>query len=326
MTKHEITRRSFLTSVSLGVALGATSTLSALDSSASSSSTLDASKVKFCLNLGTLRNYELSLMDELKTARDAGYHSVEIWFDRLQAYSGVENGHMSRGKLEELKKFLDGEGLQVEGAIGFATWIMNEPERRKQGLDELACQMEALEILGAPYVAAPAAGPWNEKISDLDVIAERYRAILELGETYGVRPLLELWGPSPTLSQLSDCLAICAKTGRTDAALLLDVYHLYRGGNPFEALALISGAAMPVFHMNDYPSEPEREKLNDGDRVFPGDGAAPMDFILSTILNNGFNGVLSFEIFNRSYRDKMSAVDQARIGLEKMQSFFAPRG
>ncbi len=277
-------------------------------------------ELRFCLNLGTIREYNLSLREEIAVAKEAGYRSVEIWIDRLVDYAHDGQNDFSKAKLAELKKYLDGEGMRIEGGIGFATWIMNEADRRQAGLDEIKSQAEALAILGAPCLAAPAAGPWNEKIEGIEVIAERYAAVLELCAPFHVRPILELWGASPTLSRLSDCLAICAETRDEQAGLLLDVYHLYRGGNSFASLNLVAGAALPIFHLNDYPSEPAREKLTDADRVFPGDGIAPYPYILSTLKKNGFTGALSLELFNKTYRQKYSALEQAKLGLQKMRA------
>lgn len=277
---------------------------------------------RFCLNLGTIRNYNLNLLDELKVAKEAGFNSVELWIDRLSDFTKEGDKPFATSKLSELKKFLDGEGICVEGGIGFATWIMNEADKRTAGLDELKRQSEALAAIGCPCIACPAAGPWNEKIDGIVTIAERYATALEVCASFGVHALLELWGASPTLSKLADCLAICAETGRDDAALLLDAYHLYRGGNSFAGLNLVSGNAMPIFHMNDYPAELAREKLTDGDRVFPGDGVAPLRSILEILYKNGFNGVLSLELFNRKYTESMSALEQAKTGLSKMCALF----
>lgn len=329
---REISRRSFLVAAS-AVGLGTLRFASGGENSSVAESegevaealdgiSLEPSDVRFSLNLGTLRNYNLELTQELEVARDAGYHSVEIWLDRLANYARESDGkEFDREKLLELKKFVDGEGLRIEGGIGFAQWLVDDASRRQEGLGELKRQVEALAILGASCVAVPAAGV-GAKIAP-STIAERYRIALELCEPFGVRPLLELWGHSPALSRVSDGLAACAETGRDDAALLLDVYHLYRGGNSFSALSLIAGSAMPIFHMNDYPLMPEREKLNDGNRVFPGDGVAPWNQILSTLGRNGFKGALSFEIFNKEYRDRFSPLEQAKIGLEKMRALFA---
>ncbi|MCF0234771.1 MAG: sugar phosphate isomerase/epimerase [Thermoguttaceae bacterium] len=277
---------------------------------------------RLCFNTATILDYNLPLMEELKIAKTAGYSSVEIWLSRLADYSREGEKEFSPKKLAELRKYLDGEGLRVENGIGFATWIVNEPERRAAGLEELGRQAEALAVIGCPCVAAPAAGPWNEKIEGIEIIAERYAAALDVCASRGVRALLELWGASPTLHRLSDCLAICAETGRADAALLLDAYHLYRGGNSFGGLNLISGNAMPVFHLNDYPGTPEREKLSDQDRVFPGDGVAPLREILQILARNRFNGALSLELFNPNYRRERTPLQQAEIGLQKMRALF----
>ena len=68
-------------------------------------------------------------------------------------------------------------------------------------------------------------------------IAERYRSILELGERTGVTPILELWGFSQTLSRLSEVAYVATETAHPQACLLLDSYHLYKGGSDFGGLA-----------------------------------------------------------------------------------------
>jgi sugar phosphate isomerase/epimerase len=75
---------------------------------------------------------------------------------------------------------------------------------------------------------------------------------------------------------------------------------------------------MDLFHINDYPADPPRQEASDADRVFPGDGVAPLTAILRTLHTNGFHGFLSLELFNRDYwtRDPR---DVAREGLEKMR-------
>jgi len=104
-----------------------------------------------------------------------------------------------------------------------------------------------------------------------------------------------------------------------DACLLLDAYHMYRGGSGFACLKLLCGAAMHDFHINDYPADPPREELNDSHRVYPGDGVAPTDAILRDLYATGFRGALSLELFNRDYWKQDVAV-VARTGLEKMKA------
>lgn len=99
--------------------------------------------------------------------------------------------------------------------------------------------------------------------------------------------------------------------------MLLDFYHLYRGGNSFDSLRLIHGAALPVFHINDYPTTPERTRLNDSDRVLPGDGICPFDELLPILYQSGFRGALSVELFNKTYWETMDVREVLRKSYEK---------
>ncbi|HEX5446565.1 MAG TPA: TIM barrel protein, partial [Pirellulales bacterium] len=142
---------------------------------------------------------------------------------------------------------------------------------------------------------------------------------LELGDRMGVVPQIEVWGFSKNLSRLNETVYVAIGSGHPRACLLLDVYHLYKGGSSFESLRLLGGAGLEVFHVNDYPSSPPREKISDADRVFPGDGVAPLDQLFRDLRSAGFRGTLSLELFNRGYWQQ-DALTVARTGLEKMKA------
>ena len=72
-----------------------------------------------------------------------------------------------------------------------------------------------------------------------------------------------------------------------------------------------------MFHLNDYPAEPPRAKINDSFRVFPGDGIAPITQILRYPRATGEKKVLSLELFNRKYYE-MDALAVAQAGRQKM--------
>ena len=70
--------------------------------------------------------------------------------------------------------------------------------------------------------------------------------------------------------------------------------------------------------MNDFPSDPPREKIDDSYRVFPGDGSGPIAEILTLLRRTGGQKVLSLELFNRTYwgQDPLTV---AKAGLAKMK-------
>ena len=103
------------------------------------------------------------------------------------------------------------------------------------------------------------------------------------------------------------------------ACILPDVYHLYKGGSGFRGIRLLNKDALHVFHMNDYPAQPARDKIADADRVYSGDGVAPLNQVFRDLQAIGFRGMLSVELFNRAYW-KEDAATVLATALRKLQA------
>jgi sugar phosphate isomerase/epimerase len=132
-------------------------------------------------------------------------------------------------------------------------------------------------------------------------------------------PQLEFWGAFAPFHHLGQILMVAAVANDPDVRLLPDVYHLYRGGSGFDGLKLIRGQAIEIFHMNDYPASIPREEQQDRDRVYPGDGVAPLSQILRDLREMGGDKVLSLELFNPSYWER-DPLEVAKTGLLKMKN------
>lgn len=269
---------------------------------------------RYALNTGTIRGYRLPLAEQVALAAAAGYAGLEPWL------SDLAQADATAGALDSLRARCADAGLAIVSAIGFAAWAVDDPAARAKGLEQLKRDMDLVRRLGGTHIAAPPAGVNQSGVTlDLDRAAERYRAVLEIGREHGVTPQLEFWGASANLSRLDQCLYVAARAGHPDACILADVYHLYRGGSDPAALRLLGRAATHCFHLNDYPAQPPRETLRDADRVWPGDGVAPLREILRTFRDNGATPWLSLELFNPEYW-KQPAPETARTGLAKMRA------
>lgn len=266
----------------------------------------------YCFNTATIMGQNLPLDKEVEIAAKAGYRGFEPWVRKIEEY--VKRA----GSLANMKKRIVDLGLSVEGAIGFADWINDDEAKRSAGLEQMKRDMELVAGIGGKRIAAPPGGAYNAPM-DLDKVAGRYRRLLELGRQTGVVPQLELWGRSKTLHRLGEVAYVLAEAAHPDACTVLDVFHIYRGGSDFAGLRMFPGSALHVFHMNDYPADPPREKITDAERVMPGDGIAPLTQILRDLRTIGFRGMLSLELFNRTYYQQ-DPLAVARIGLEKMKA------
>lgn len=267
----------------------------------------------YCLNTATIMGHKLSLPQEVDLAARAGYQAIEPWIRNIRSF--VESG----GVLGDVRKRIDDAGLQVLSAIGFPSWAVDDDAQRNKALETFREEMDLVAQLGGRCIAAPPAGINRTPGVDLRRVAERYRLVLELGRQAGVIPQLEIWGSAQTLGRVSEAAFVALEANHPDACLLLDAFHMYRGGSSVESLRLLNGAAMHAFHLNDYPAEPPREQINDSYRVYPGDGVAPLDQLLRTLYQTGFRGMLSLELFNRQYWEQ-DPLEVARTGLEKMRA------
>lgn len=303
-------RRGFLAAAGLGLAGGA---LAAGAPGTATEGKARLSRPRYALNPATIRGYKCPLKDQVRLCIAAGYQGFEPWISDLRAAKAA-------GELDDIRKMCADGGLAVVNGIGFAPWAVPDPAARAKGLEEMKRDMALMAAVGGAFIAAPpsgVAGGRDPKVT-LDEFADRYRAVLALGDEMGVTPILEFWGASANLNCMKEALYIAGASGHAKACVLADVYHMYRGGSSYEALRFLSATALPVLHMNDFPAEPAREKLSDADRVWPGDGVAPWARIRDLLRAGGLNPWLSLELFNAAYW-KSTPAETLRTGLAKMR-------
>jgi 2-keto-myo-inositol isomerase len=271
-----------------------------------------AAPFRYCFNTATIRGQKLALEQEIDTAGKAGYDAFEPWIDKIEQ-------HVKAGKpLSDARKRITDYGMTVESAIGFPAWIVDDETQRRKGLDDAKRAMDLLSQLGGKRLAAPPVGATDKTNIDLRQATDRYRQLLELGDQMGIVPQVEVWGFSKTLSHLGEAALVAIEAQHPKACVLADVYHLYKGGSGFAGLKLLAAAGLQVFHMNDYPNL-HRAKIADKDRVYPGDGVAPLKEVLQTLQGLRFKGVLSLELFNPEYY-KQDPFEVAKTGLAKMKA------
>lgn len=265
------------------------------------------------LNTSTLRGYKLPITETIDIAADAGYAGIEPWPNEISDFT------KAGGKLSELASRLRDKGLRVTGAIEFFRWMVDDDTERKRGLEDAKRSMEALDAIGATHVAAPPTGD----VAEVDLLraAERYRALLEVAESFGVVPAVEVWGFAKKLNRLGEVVLVAIEADHPRACILPDVYHLYKGGSGLGGVKFLGPKLIGGFHLNDYPEIP-RETIQDKDRVYPGDGVAPLGEFFRDLLGAGYRGPVSVELFNPEYW-KRDPREVAKTALEKTRASIA---
>jgi len=308
MTDRTLSRREII--LGAGALLGA----AALPRTAASQERPRDEPFGYCLNTGTISGFKLPLPQVIDLVAEAGYQAIEPWIGNLDQF--VKGG----GSLKDIEKRLRDRGITVESAVGFPEWIVDDDARRAKGMETMKRDMDFVAQIGGKRIAAPPAGAYDTPAIEVARVAERYRAVCELGDRMGVVPQVEFWGGAKNnLRQLAQALAVAAGSGHPRACILPDIYHMYKGESDLDGLKNLGSVKAHVLHANDYPADPPREKIGDGHRVYPGDGVAPIARILRDLHASGFRGFLSLELFNREYW-KTDAPTVARTGIEKMRA------
>lgn len=303
MMGNKITRRKAITT-GLKASLVAMSgyAFSTYDLNATDQNTHIKKKLPFriSLNTSTIMAYKLGVGKQIEMVSAAGFDGIELWMRDIVTF--LDKG----GTTASLKEKLQAGNLVLENIIGFSQWCSDDAEERKKAVEQLRSEMMITAELGGSFIAAPVMGLKSLDRTKFDEYAQRYNDILTLKKETNVIPVLEIWGAG-ALNNLADCAQIVIATGHPDATMLLDFYHLYRGGSDWDTLDCLNGKRLPVIHMNDFPATPARELLTDAHRILPGDGICPFDKILPKLYDSGFRGGLSVELFNKEYWATMDA-------------------
>lgn len=270
-------------------------------------------EITLCLNLSTIMGQNLGFIKELQIAAQAGFTSVEIWVPTLEKY--LQSG----GSIREAKKIIADLGLKIENTIGFAPWIVDDNAVRGKGLEQLKKEMSWVRELGCLRTAAPPMGATQQADLNLKAAAERYHIILDLGKQMEVVPQLEMWGHSKCLNRVADVLFVAAEAGHPDAKLLLDVFHIYKGETSLDSLHLVGENSIDIFHVNDYHVNLKPEIIKDADRIYVGDGDAPIEKIIHSLNAGNKPLVISLELFNKELYAK-DALVVAKEGYVKMKA------
>jgi len=265
------------------------------------------SHFRFSLNTSTIQ--PANLVEKIRIAGAAGYDGIEIWNDDLDAYVG------EGGLLQDVRKMLADAGLEVPTVLHISGWLdaADGPEYSK-ALEDARRRMDQAAAIGAQrIIAGPPRGACDYQRS-----AKRYAELLAIGREYGVLPALEFLGFVQEVNTIRALWKIVSAVDDGDKSVVLDTYHIFRGGSSIEDLDLVPTEMIAVFHVNDAPANIPREQQRDADRVLPGDGILPLEETARRLKAKGYRGALSLELFNPSLWQR-DLLDVAKEGLERMR-------
>jgi 2-keto-myo-inositol isomerase len=241
-------------------------------------------------------------------AAQAGFGGIEFRLDDIAVYTGAG------GRLAVLARQIKEAGLTVIRVAFPVGWQGSEGQDRQMRFDGIRRTMDAARELGAETVGSPFA------LRSLDVP----RAIADLREVAGFAravniPLsMEFLGFAERWRDIRSAWALVQQARMDNVHLLLDTFHLYRGGSDLADLRLVPASRIALVHVNDAPARPPQE-LQDTDRVLPGEGGLPLRTMFEAIHGHGYRGWYSLEVLGPAVWDR----DPAQVARDGAMSLRA---
>ena len=245
-----------------------------------------------CLNLVTLQQ-GLDTVQGIKIAAGAGFESVGIWADPMEAqpdpaqYAG------------ELPQTCEQSGLTISEMCFVGGWMWGEQAAKEAALAQARARAELACAAGCPLIIACASGG----VGDIEAAARDFRALCDIGYATDVSFALEYIGMFEQVKDLRTGLEIVRKANHPKGKLLIDTFHSFRGGSVVEDFSLPTGDEVGLVHINDVP-QGDIMQMADSHRIMPGAGALPLKEALSRLADNGYEGAVSVEVFSQDWWDR----------------------
>jgi 2-keto-myo-inositol isomerase len=245
-------------------------------------------------------------MHQFTSAR-AGYRkSLEGW-----AKAGIRHVEPSGALLDDFlktdtlagaKRLLTDNGLKIVSGVAGVTGLWEPNPNFIENLHAFRKRCEQFAELGAPLVYSPCATSAKFTQDDYARCLDNIRRTAEVAREFKLKVAAEFVRNSTFLASLPTALRLHREAAHPNFGILFDCYHFWSGPSKFEDMDLIRPGEIIHAHLNDTQDLP-RELLDLQSRVIPGDGVAPLAKMLRKLVEKGYAGPISVELFLPKFQE-----------------------
>lgn len=249
-----------------------------------------------------------TLADKLAAAAEAGFAGVEIFENDLTYFDGTP---------EDVRDLAGSLGLEIIALQPFRDFEGLPEPLRARAFDRARRKFELMNRLGTGLLlVCSSVSP--DAVDDMARVAADLHELGELAQSFGVDVGFEAlcWG-----RHINDYRQAWEAVRRADhprVGLILDTFHALARKCPVEPIAEIPPERIVLVQTADAPAiEMDLLFLSRHYRCFPGQGDLPVAAMLRQLVEIGYKGPISHEIFSDDFR--ASSARQAAV--DGMRSF-----
>jgi 2-keto-myo-inositol isomerase len=236
------------------------------------------------------------LEEALAAAKAGGFDAVEL--RRLDFERCAKRGLSNQAVLDVVRT----AGLPVSAMGVEYGWIFSSGAERERLLGVFRESCENAVALGCGMMMSaigPGSAATNEAVANI-------RRAGEIAGSFGLKLTLEYQFQHPVVRTLDILRELIARAASSNVGLLLDAYHLQRGGRPGRGFEDVPGAEIFYVQFSDVPDAPP-PALPPVDRLPPGKGIVGWTDLFGLLAAKGYDGYLSYEAPNPAHWQQPAA-------------------
>jgi 4-hydroxyphenylpyruvate dioxygenase len=259
-----------------------------------------------------------SLDEKLVAAARAGFDGIEVFeADLVASPLSPDDVRLRAAEL----------GLSIDLYQPFRDFEAVDPVGLERNLRRAEAKFDVMERLGATTMLV-CSNVSPDAIDDDDLAAEQLHVLAERAGDRGLRIAYEALAWGRHVDEYDHAWRIVEAAGHPALGTCLDSFHILSRGTPLHTIAAIPAEKLFFVQLADAPHlVMDVLQWSRHYRCFPGQGGFALEGFVTRVLDAGYDGPLSLEVFNDVFRqadpDRM-AVDAMR-SLLILQEALAPR-
>lgn len=239
------------------------------------------------------------LTEKLEAISVAGFDGIEMFENDLLYFDGTPR---------DVRRIAEDRGLEILLFQPFRDFEGCPRDRLQANLDRAERKFELMGELGAQRMLV-CSNVAPQALGDLTLLADDLRQLAERAARHGITIGYEAlnWGSHIRTSRQAWQLVQAVDHPRF--GLVLDSFHLLAGGESLNLLDDIPGERIVYVQLSDAPRlSMDTQEWSRHFRCFPGQGQLPLTDFTRRVVQTGYQGPWSLEIFNDGFRSAPASV------------------
>ena len=241
------------------------------------------------------------------TSRGAGFRgSLEGWARAGVRYVELTDvlldGFLRNDTLAGARQLLADLDLQPVSAAAVLPDVWIPGPERDASLETWRRRCGQFAELGLERIYCPSITGRPVTEDDFAATPDCIREVGDITRSSGLTAMIEFARTSTHLATLPSTLQVIREAAHPAVRPMLDFFHFWSGLGKFEDLDLLEPGELAHVHFQDLKAGP-RELIDNGWRLIPGDGIAPVERILRKLAEKQYTGALSVELFRAELVD-----------------------